>query len=118
MARVNGFPQSIGYKMLGAADISGPASYSQYTAPSTGGQDVQALPEFGVKQVDLAMGGVSVAGTHRAEVVQIEASTVNGVSLGATRLVLKWYVVATGAEAAGSANLSGQTVRVLVIGDK
>lgn len=118
MPRVNGYPQSVGAKFHGMADISGPASYSQYTAPSTGGQDVDVFPNFGVKFVDQAYGAVSEDGTHRAEVVQIESSTVLGQTLGRTRLVLKWYVVASGAEVAGAFDLSEQTVRIKVEGDK
>ncbi len=118
MARVDGYPQPNGAKLQGKADITGPASYTQYTAPSTGGQDVQGLPDFGVKVIDQAFGDVSADGTHRAEVVQIEASTVLGVSLGRSRLVLKWYVLATGTEVAGAFDLSGQTVRIAVDGDK
>jgi hypothetical protein len=100
------------------ADIGGPSSYTQYTAPSTGGQDVEGLANFGVKFIDQAYGAVSEDGTHRAEVVQVEASVVLGVSLSRTRLVLKWYVVAGGAEVAGTFDLSGQTVRIKVDGDK
>jgi len=116
--RVDGYPQPVGAKLHGMADITGPASYTQYTAPSTGGQDVEALANFGVKVIDEAYGAVSDDGTHRAEVVQIEASTVLGVSLGRTSMVLKWYVVAGGAEVAGAFDLSGQTVRIKVEGDK
>ena len=118
MPRRDGFPDAWGSKQIGGFTIAGPASYTQYTAPSTGGQDVQALPEAGVKTVFFAWGMVSEDGTHRAEVVQIEASTVGGVSLGETRLVLKWYVVASGAEVAAAFDLSGQTARILLVGDK
>lgn len=120
MARRNGFPCSIGSKMMGAADIVGPSSYTQYTAPSTGGQDVPIFPVCGLKNVDVAYGGVTRDGLHRAEVVQIEASTVMGQTLSDTQVVLKWYVVATGAEVAGGVDLSDadKTVRLLVIGDK
>ena len=116
--RVDGYPQPVGAKLHGMADISGPSSYTQYTAPTTGGQDVESLADFGVKVIDQAYGAVSEDGTHRAEVVQIEASVVLGVSLGRTLLILKWYVVATGSEVAGAVDLSGQTVRIAVDGDK
>lgn len=118
MARVNGYPQPVGAKLHGQADITGPASYTQYTAPTTGGQDVESLANFGVKYIDQAYGAVSEDGTHRAEVVQIEASTVLGVSLARSLLILKWYVVAGGAEVAGSFDLSEQVVRIKVEGDK
>jgi len=120
MAAREGYPTSFGDKRVTIIETVGPASYTQYTAPSTGGQDIQVDPAGGVKTIDWAMGSVSADGLHRAEVVQIEASTLRGVSLGATQLVLKWYVVATGAEVAGAVDLSaaGKTVSILVIGPK
>lgn len=118
MARRDGFPDQWGSKQVGLVVVTGPASYTQYTAPTTGGQDVQALPESGVKNIDIAFGGPSADGTHRVEVVIVEASVVGGVSLGDTQLILKWYVIATGAEVAGGFDLSGQTAGVLIVGDK
>ena len=112
------YPTSIGDKRLSVMTVVGPASYTQFTAPSTGGQDVQADPQGGVKIVDAALGGPSADSTHRAEVVRVEAGLVRGVSVGDTVYVLKWYVIATGAEVAGAVDLSGQTVRVTVIGEK
>ena len=113
---IDGFPQSWGAKVVGLARVTGPASYATYTAPSTGGQDVQALGACGVKIIDFAIGGVSDSGLYRAEVVQIEASTVQGRSLGASQMVLKWWVVATNAAVANAVDLSAETVSILVIG--
>lgn len=120
MPRRNGFPDSWGSKRVSVFTTVGPASYTQYTAPTTGGEDIDVGPQSGVKNVDFAIGSVTQDGLHRAEVVRIEASVVNGVSLGDTRIVLKWYVVSSGAEVAGGVNLSavGKTARVLIIGDK
>lgn len=115
---LDGYPTSWGNKRATVLRVVGPSSYTQYTAPSTGGQDVAVLGAGGVKVVDFAIGMVSDDGTHRVEVVQIEGSTVNGVTLARSRIVLKWWVVATDAEAAGSADLDGQTVSILVVGDK
>ena len=108
------YPTSFGNRRVTIAAVAGPVLYAAYTAPSTGGQDVQAFP-YGVKDIDLAIGGVSNSGLYRAEVVQIEASTVQGRSLGRTQVVLKWYVVATGAEA-GAIDLSAETVNLLFLG--
>lgn len=120
MAIRKGFPDSWGNKRVTVIEMVGPASYVQYTAPTTGGQDVQVDPAGGVKTIDWAAGSVTQDGLHRAEVVQIEASTLRGVSLGDTQLVLKWYVVATGAEVAAAVDLSAaaKTIRLLVVGDK
>lgn len=120
MTAREGFPDSWGAKRVTVIETVGPASYTQYTAPSTGGQEVQVNPAGGVKAVDWAAGSVSADGVHRAEVVQIEASSVNGVTLGETQLILKWYVVSTGAEVGAGVDLSavGKTVRILVVGPK
>ena len=121
MTAREGFPDSWGAKRVTVITTVGPASYTQYTAPTTGGQDVNVLPQGGVKTVDWAAGSVSADGLHRAEVVQIEAGPVLGnPALADARLVLKWYVVATGAEVAGAVDLSavGKTVRILVVGPK
>lgn len=114
------YPTSWGNVRASIVAMVGPASYTQYTAPTTGGQDVQASPAAGVKTIDWAAGSVTRDGLHRAEVVQIEASSVNGVTLANSRLVLKWYVVSTGAEVAGGVNLSAaaKTIRLLIIGPK
>ena len=114
----DGYPTSWGNIRASVFPVTGPASYTQYTAPSTGGQEVNLQPQAGVKIADFAVGAVSTDGLHRAEVVQIEASVVNGVTLTASRLILKWYVVATGSEAAGAADLSDTTAYILVIGPK
>ena len=109
------YPTAIGNRKMTIARVVGPASYTQYVAPTTGGVDVQAFPE-GVKDIDFAIGGVSDSGTYRAEVVQIEASDLQGRSLGRTRLVLMIFVVATGLEAAALADLDAETFSILIIG--
>jgi len=117
MARpLAGFPDAWGNKRVSVMRVTGPASYAQYTAPTTGGQDVPLQPNSGVKFADFAIGAVSDAGTHRAEVVQIEPSLVGGLTVPRTRLVLKWYLLSTGAEIGGGVNLSAQTVSIWVVG--
>ncbi len=121
MVARQGFPDSWGSKKVTVITVTGPASYAAYTGGSTGGQDVQALPSGGVKVIDFAIGGPAASGLFRAEVVQIEASTVLGVSLTRTQLILKWIVVATATEdleVVAAVDLSGETVDVLIVGDK
>jgi len=113
-----GFPDAWGSHRVSVFPVTGPTSYTQYTAPSTGGQDVNVSPASGVKVAEFALGAVSASGLYRAEVVQIEAGPVNGQTVVGARLVLKWYVVAGGAEVAGAVNLSAETVNLLVIGPK
>lgn len=110
------YPTSVGNRRMTIVAVEGPVLYAPYTAPTTGGQNVQGFP-FGVKSIDFALGAVSRSGLYRAEVVQIEESTVQGRTLGRTQVVLKWYVVSTGDEAA-AIDLSGETVDILLIGDQ
>lgn len=112
------YPTSWGDKRASVITLVGPASYTQFTAPSTGGQDVLAEPQAGVKIVDFAIGGSSADGTHRVEVVHYEAGAIRGTTVVDAVFVVKWYVIATGAEVGGAVDLSGQTVRVLVIAEK
>lgn len=114
---LDGYPTSWGSNRASVFTVTGPVLYAAYTAPTTGGQDVQVSGPSGVKTIDFVVGGVSASGLYRAEVVHIEASALNGQTLARTKLVLKWYVVSTGAEA-GAIDLSGETVNLLVIGPK
>ena len=116
MAPRSGFPTSFGNKRASIFSVVGPASYAAYTAPSPGGQDVQTRGPAGVPLIDQAFGAISYSGLYRAEVVQIEASSISGVTTARTQLVLKWYVVSTAAEVAGAVDLSAETVDITVLG--
>lgn len=113
-----GYPDAWGSKRVSVFPVVGPSSYTQYTAPSTGGQNVNISPASGVKVADFAVGGVSKSGLYRADVVQIEAGPVNGQTVVGGRLVLKWYVVATGSEVANAFDLDAETVNLFVVGPK
>ncbi len=113
-----GYPTSWGSSRAAVVTITGPASYTQFTAPSAGGQDINVEAQAGIKFVDFAIGGSSNDGTHRAEVVHYEAGVIRGVTVTDAVFVLKWYVIATGAEVAGGFDLSAQIIRVLVVGPK
>jgi hypothetical protein len=104
-----GYPISVGGKRVAMAPngISGPASYTQVSNPTTGGQMVSAAA-FGLKYLDYVNGGSN--GTHSV------VATLSSVG-PATSVQLKWIVVATGAEAAASADLSASTVSVLALGE-
>jgi hypothetical protein len=115
---LDGYPGVWGSQRASVFPVTGPDSYTTYVAPSTGGQDVQVSGPAGVKTIDFAIGGVSESGLYRAEVVQIESSDLNGVTLARTQLVLKWYTIATGAAVNNGVDLSGETVNILVIGPK
>lgn len=112
------YPDIFGAHRASLFTIAGPASYTQYTAPSTGGQVVPIEPNAGMKVADLVTGAVSRAGTHRAEIVGYEPANIRGVTVPRAQIRLKWYVIATGAEVAGAANISTQSVDLFAIGPK
>jgi len=104
-----GYPISVGGKRLALAPNghAGPASYSVVTSPTAGG-DVLYASECGLKWIDFVVGATN--GTHRV----LPTNPTRG---PVTSVQLKWVVEATGAEAAGAANLSTSVVSVLVIGE-
>jgi hypothetical protein len=114
----DGYPAPWGSQLASVFPVNGPSSYTQYTAPTTGGQSVTLQGPSGVKIADFVVGAVTTDGLHRAEVVQYIAGTVSGRSLARAAVILKWYVVAGGAEVAGGVNLSAKVVNLLVIGPK
>lgn len=114
----DGYPTSWGNVRASVFPIVGPSSYTQYTAPSTGGQQVVTNGSAGIKTVDFAIGGPSNSGLYRAEVVHLEAATVNGVALQNAAVRVKWYVIATGAQVAGAVDLSAEVVYLQVTGPK
>ena len=113
-----GYPDAWGQALVSIFPVTGPASYAQYTAPSTGGQDVQVSGPSGVKTADFVVGAVSRSGLYEAKVVQYEASTLNGVPVANSQVVLKWYVVSTAAQVGGAVDLSAEIVDLLLIGSK
>ena len=115
---LDGYPASHGAQLVSVFPVNGPSSYTQYTAPTTGGQSVTLQGPSGVKIADFVIGAVTTDGLHRAEVVQYVAATVGGRTLARAGVILKWYVVATGAEVAGAVNLSAKIAYLLVVGPK
>lgn len=114
----DGYPASWGYQYVSVFPINGPSSYTQYTAPTTGGQQITLQGPSGVKILDFVIGAVTTDGLHRAEVVAYIAGTVGGRSVARAAVILKWYVVSTGAEVAAMVDLSSKIVNLLAIGAK
>lgn len=109
------FPTSFGNIRVSLAAHAGPASYTQVTSgtiPITGGDTVEAA-EFGLKYINFLVAQNSDTGAYVVQAIPVTDSD-NGVA--GTTYRLKWIVAATGAEAAGAANLSAQTVRLLAFG--
>ena len=114
---LDGYPDSWGAHRASVFPVVGPSTYAPYTAPTTGGQVVTLRGPSGVKLADFVQGAVSLSGLYRAEVVQYIGGNVSGVTVARAAVILKWYVVAGGAEAA-AIDLSAETVYLLVVGPK
>lgn len=118
------YPQSCGARMLSVFPHRGPASYTQVTsgtapALATGGDTVQAV-EAGLKTFDAVIGGLTDSGTYRVEALpQAVSGVVGSQKFGqpSTSFRLRWTVVATGAQAAGSADLDAEIVRLTAFGN-
>lgn len=112
------FPDAWGAHRSSIQPIVGPALYTQYTAPSTGGQAVE-LASTGLRGVQAAWGaignGITRSGLYRAEVVQIEPGPVGGIDRPGLQLRLKWYVVASGDQVAAMVDLSDEIVDIFLL---
>lgn len=113
MAQVPDFPQSWGSKRSQIALVVGPASYTQVTTgtPPTGGQKINAS-DYGLKWIDFAQAMVSDDGQY--EVVFTPATAIAGAQAS---VIAVWKIAHTGAEVSGATNLSGRTIRVLLVGN-
>lgn len=111
-----GYPNPPGGKPWSVADISGPASYTQVTngtapATPTGGQSV-AASFFGLTSFVMVWSGMSVSGKYFVQAMVVPV----GPGVYAPNVILRWVIAATGAEEAGSTNLSAETVRLAALG--
>src|SRR5215510_13375511 len=122
---LDGYPTSWGNKRVSVFYHTGPASYVQLAvaAPPTGGDPVSDV-EAGLRFIDFLDGGNSDNGQFRIDCLPAfgNPSQAVGAGQGGTQgaaqrtWLLRWIVVATGAEVAGAVNLSGRTVRLMAIG--
>jgi hypothetical protein len=115
---VSGYTDIIGKHGLWIGDHTGPASYAAYTAPATGG-DVISATNFGLRSLDMVVPlGYSVSGSYAVK-AKLATTKAGG---SAQSAVLVWYAVTWSSgvevltEVAGAFNLSGETVRLLVVG--
>lgn len=118
---LDGYPTPIGSSVLSVNGIAGPSSYTQITAGTppavaTGGQIIYPV-EFGLKYFDYVSAGLDDSGVNRIECIPGARSGL-GPSGAASYYTLRWVVVATGSQVAGTVNLSGAIVRVMAIGPK
>ncbi len=110
---VKGYTDVWGKHGAAIYDHTGPASYVQWTAPSTGGDQVTAQT-FGLRNIDIAIPiGLTVSGTYF-----VVAKVTAGQGGNLAKAILVWYPIATiGVTQVSSAvNLSAEIIRLLVIG--
>lgn len=110
---VKGYPDPIGGRSrLWIGDHTGPSSYTQWSAPSTGGDVLKAQP-LGLSSINfVAATGISVSGTY-----YVEAKLAAGSGSSPTSAILVWYLVSTpGTQATGATDLSGESVRLMAVG--
>lgn len=107
------FPMGVGNRMMSILDHKGPASYSQLAigTPPTGG-DVLTAAECGLKFITAISAQIDSTGTWAVDT----SMTIGGAADGVTQVRLAWIVLSTGLQAAGAANLSTGTVRLVVWG--
>jgi len=116
MRPLDGFPTSWGSTRASIFPHAGPASYVQIVVSTSAG-DKALASEAGLKYFDFLVGGLTDSGTYRVECIPIGPSTsIQGAP--AINYLLRWVVVATGAEVAGAVGLSAQVVRLLAVGPK
>lgn len=115
---LDGYPTSIGNKVLSVFPHTGPASYTQMTTnPVAGGDTVTFANEAGMKFADKLHGGKTDSGLYSIEVFLPAANPSTKLSAApAKTAVLRWVVVATGAQVAGAVDLSAEIVRLEAIG--
>lgn len=107
--KVPGYPTVIGDKAVTCVDHTGPASYTTHGESFGAPNQFGGVNQFGLRNYDWIGGGVSQSGTYAVE------GRLTG-SGNQVTFKLVWSVVATGAEVANATNLSGETVRLLLVG--
>lgn len=112
------FPDSAGAHRISVFSHTGPADYAPVTDTPVAGGDVVNAVEAGLKYFDIVLaGGLSDSGTYRVEAVCPAAHpSTNKQAAHARTWLLRWVVVATGAEAAESADLDAEVVRLFAVG--
>ena len=108
-----GYPDPIGGRSrLWLGDVGGPASYTQWTAPNTGGDVVNAR-YMGLSSINfIAATGLSESGTYY---VEAKLSVAGGAS--PMTAILVWFLASSpGTQASAATNLSGESIALMAIG--
>jgi hypothetical protein len=114
---VPGYTDILGKHGVWIGDHTGPVSYAAYTGPNTGG-DVIKAPQYGLRSIDAVYAmGYSISGNFA---VRTKLSTAKGASVQSAILVWLAVTYSTGVEVltevAAAVNLSGESVRLMVVG--
>lgn len=114
---VSGYPQPFGDKIAQTFDHTGPASYTQFSTPTTGG-DVLNASDIGVGGIDTMRGGIDTTGQIACYVVNYLGGYANAVP----KVILIYYALVTaslggqsqtiGTQVAASTNLSTFSFRL------
>jgi len=109
-----GYPSPPGAKNESLHNVVGPASYTQVStgSPPTGGQTVSATA-FGLQYITAAW---IVNGSENGQYYGNVFLNPTQLSGGSASITLQWITAATGAEAAGAANLSSFHLRIMAVG--
>jgi len=97
-------PTPLGENFLAAADITGPATYSQTT-----GQVISAKA-FALLSIRFADGMASRSGTYFVRAISPP-------STGASSVTVHWFISASALEVSNGTGLTGETVRMIAIGN-
>ena len=95
-------------------DVTGPKSYTQWSAPNTGGQVLLPSNVGGLRNIDMVVPiGISESGTYA---VLAKVTSTKGASVAS--VILVWYPIATigATQVTRATDLSGEYVRLLAIG--
>lgn len=109
MAMLPDYPSPPGNKNISIVTVAGPASYTAVTngSPPTGGQALTA------RDVGLP-NGVEFIEACASDDGQYEVAVIfpSNPAKGASSVILRWVVSATGAEVSGTTDLSARKVRL------
>ena len=116
---INGYASPIANRAMCVSDHTGPKSYVTWTGTTGGdilGTSASAqkggVNSFGLRGLDIVIPmGVSVSGTYYVKTQFLAGS---GGTL--TSCTLVWYTVSGNAQPTAATDLSGETVRLFVIG--
>lgn len=114
MPPLNDYPDSFGAHKVSVFSHKGPVSYAAMTAGPVAGGDLVHPVEAGLHYFDCVLPiGLSDSGTFRVEGVAPAANPSTSRNGGqAQAWVLRWIVVATGAQVAALVDLSAEVIRL------